>query len=215
MEVNLSAVPRPALGSAASRRLRRQAKVPAILYGGDLDPVPVAVESNDLASVLHTEAGLNVLINLEVDGQSHLTLPRAVQRHPVRGQIVHVDFIKISLTEKVEGEIRVELVGEPVAVRESDAVVEHLRMVVRVEALPRDLPPHIDVDVSQLEVGDVLRVADLPRLGGVAYLDDPEESVATVAIPRLEVEEVEVEEAEGLEVSPEAEAAEEPTEGEA
>lgn len=209
MEVSLRAEHRPALGSAASRRLRRQAKVPAVVYGQEMVATPVTVDSADLASVLHTEAGLNVLINLEVDGETHLTLPRSVQRHPYRDEILHVDFIKISLTQKVQGEVPVELHGEPEVVESGDAVVDHIRSSVRVEALPRDVPPHITVDISHLELGDVLRVGDLPDLEGVAYLDDPDAPVASVSIPRLEVE-PEVPEEEELEPE-EGEAPEEPS----
>jgi large subunit ribosomal protein L25 len=219
MEVTLHAERRASIGSAAARRLRREAKVPAVAYGQDRESTPVLVDSRDLSAVLHTDAGLNVLISLEIDGEgSHLTLPRSVQRHPVRNQILHVDFVKISLTETVEAEVPVELTGDPQSVRDGDAVVEHIRNVVRVRALPRDVPAHVTVDISHLELGDVLRVADLPRLDGVEYLDEGADPIASVAVPRLEVEEAvpeeEAEELEEGEVPAEAEAEEAP-EGEA
>lgn len=231
MEVTLQAERRAETGSAAARRLRRDNKVPAVVYGRDLDATPVIVDQRDLVGVLHTEAGLNVLINLEIDGSgTHLTLPRFVQRHPVKGEILHVDFIKISLTETVQAEVPIELEGEPEAVRMGDAVVDHIRTVVRVEALPQAVPGHITMDISEMVLGDVLRVEDLPSIDGVEYLAEPDAPVASVSIPRLEVEEepeeeeleegvelLEGEEVEGVEPEegeqpPEGEAAEEPPE---
>lgn len=213
-QVTLRAEPRPARGSRAARRMRRDGAVPAVLYGRGLDPLTLAVDQRDLHVVLHTEAGLNALINLEVEGGDKvLTVAREVQRHPVRGDIVHLDFIKISLDEKITAEVAVHYQGTPLGVEEG-GVVETIRTAVHLRAFPMDIPDHISVDISGMTVGDTLKVSDLPVIENVEYIDDPEASLVTVVIPRIvEVAEPEPEEEleEGVEVEGEIEG--EPAEG--
>ena len=207
-EVVLSAERRAAQGSAVARRLRRAGRVPAVVYGRRQDPIPVVVDGRDLSAALHTEAGLNAIITLQVDGENVTTLAREVQRNPLRGDIVHVDFVRISLTESVEAEVGLEFVGVPVGVKESGGIVETIRNSVMVEALPASIPSHITLDVSGLDVGDVLRVEDLPVLDGVEYLDEADTTLVTVMVPRAAVAEEEVAaegealEAEGGEAAP-------------
>jgi len=119
MEVTLRAETGRTLGSRPTRRLRRTGRVPAVLYGRDLESRAIAVDRRELYGALHTEAGLNALISLDIDGtDQHLTMARAVDRHPVRGEIIHVDFVTISLTETTRVEVILELQGDPVGVRE-------------------------------------------------------------------------------------------------
>ena len=213
-QMTLRAEPRAPQGSRAARRLRRDGAVPAVVYGRDLDPITIAVDRRALYAVLHTEAGLNALINLEVDGaQKVLTVAREVRRHPVRGDIVHLDFIKISLDEKIAAEVAIDYQGTPAGVEEG-GVVETIRTAVHLRALPMDIPDHVSVDVSAMVVGDTLKVADLPAIENVEYLDDPDASLVTVVIPRIVEEpepEVEEELEEGVEVEGEVEG--EPAEG--
>ncbi len=193
MEVTLRAETGRTRGSRASRRLRTLGKVPAVVYGRDMDPVAIAVDRGDLYGALHTEAGLNALIQLEIeDGEAPLTMAKVVDRHPVRGDIVHVDFVKISLTEKTRVEVSIDFQGEPVGVREG-GILETISPTVAVEALPTEIPSSIPLDVSDLAIGDTLRVSDLPPIEGVDYVDDPEEPIVTVGLPAAEIEE-EVEE---------------------
>lgn len=211
MEVTLRAEAGREPGSRSSRRLRRQGMVPAVIYGKDLEPVSVAVDAHDLYVALHTEAGVNALINLETEGgEPHLTMAREVQRHPVRGEITHVDFVTISLTEKTQVEVAIELTGESAGVREG-GIIETIRNIINVSALPTDIPQSIVVDISELAIGDTLRISDLPAIEGVEYLGDADDPVVTVVTPAaVEVEE-EIEE-EGAEELEEGEAAEEETE---
>jgi large subunit ribosomal protein L25 len=200
-ELTLKASTRDALGSAASRRLRRAGLVPAVLYGHGIDPISVTVDAHDLYAALHTEAGLNAVINLDVNGDSHTTLPRQVQRHPTRTDIVHLDFVKISLTETVEAEVSIEFIGVPLGVREDGGIVETIRATVTLEALPTAIPGHIELNIEELEIGDVLRVSDLPVIEGVEYIDDPDAGLVTVSVPAAVVaEEAEEELEEGEEV---------------
>ena len=210
-QVSLRAEPRNTTGTRVGKRLRRTGQVPAVLYGRGLAPVSVAVDRRELYSVLHTEAGANAIINLEVAGtkKPYLTVAREVQRHPVRGEISHLDFISISLDEEIHAEVALEFVGTPVGVKRDGGIVETIRIAVNVAALPLDVPGHITVDLTELLVGDSVRVADLPAIKGVRYLDEPETDLVNVIIPRLTLEPVAaetavVEGAEGEAAAPEA-----------
>ncbi len=205
MEVTLRAETGREPGSRSSRRLRRKGMVPAVIYGRELEPIPVAVDAHDLYVALHTSAGVNALINLETEGaDAQLTMAREVQRHPVRGDVTHVDFVKISLTEKTQVEVLIELTGESVGVKEG-GIIETIRNSIHVEALPTDIPQSIIVDISELAVGDTLRIGDLPVMEGVEYLGDDDDPVVTIATPAaVEAEEVEEE---GLEEGVEEEGA--------
>jgi large subunit ribosomal protein L25 len=209
-QIALRAESRSELGTRPARRMRREGRVPAVVYGRGLAPKTVSVDRRDLYAVLHTEAGANALIDLTVEGErkSLLTVAREVQRDPVRGEIVHLDFISISLDEPINAEVHVEYLGVPEGVAEG-GVVETIRTVVNVMALPTDIPAGIPIDISEMVVGDTLKVADLPAVDGVDYVDDPEAGLVTVIIPRIvEVAEPEVEAAlEGEEELEEGEAA--------
>lgn len=183
-------------GSRASRRVRREGNVPATVYGKDIDPVSIAVDHRELRSALTTEAGLNALISLEVDGSKILTLPRVVETHPFRREIRHVDFVTVALTDTVETEIPVHLVGEAIGIREG-GVLSTARSVVQIEALVTNIPSYVELDISALTIGDALRISDLPAIEGVTYLEEPEYTVVSITVPAaLEAEEPEDEELE-------------------
>ncbi|HEX9978582.1 MAG TPA: 50S ribosomal protein L25 [Acidimicrobiia bacterium] len=203
-QVSLRAEPRTERGSRPSRRSRSAGIVPAIVYGRGLDPMAVSVNRRDLHTVLHTEAGTNALINLDVGGgKPLLTVAREIQRHPVRGEIVHLDFINISLDERIHAEVGIEYQGVPTGVRVDAGIVETIRASVEVIAFPLDIPAHIPLDISAMEVGDTLKVLDLPIIEGVEYVDEPTTDLVTVIIPRI----IEV-------AAPEVAVAEIPAEGE-
>ena len=196
----LRARKRVSSGSRPARRLRREGQVPAIVYGRDLDTVSVRVSDRDLYSILHTEAGLNALINLEIeDGGSVLTVAREVQRDPVRGDITHLDFIKVSLDEEIEAEVSLQLVGTPIGVREDQGLVEAIETTLMIRALPTQIPNAVELDIADLSVGDGLKVADLPQIEGVTYLADEEAPLVTILAPTVVEEEVPEELLEGLE----------------
>jgi large subunit ribosomal protein L25 len=166
--------------------------VPAVVYGRGQDALSVEINARELDAALHTEAGTNALIDLDVNGSAHLTVAREVQRHPVRGDIIHLDFVKISLAEKIEAEVVLEPEGVPYGVREDGGVLETLRAVVNIEALPTDIPASIPAEIGALHIGDSFSVSDLVAVEGVEFLDDPETTLYTVVAPRVE-EEVAVE----------------------
>ena len=197
-------------GSRSARRLRRDGRVPAIVYGHGLETRSVAVDRRDLYAALHTEAGFNALINLQVEDGEYLTVAREVQRHPVRGDIVHLDFIRISLDEAIEAEVPIEFVGIPVGVRETKGIVETPHSSVLVSALPTAIPSHITVDITELRIGDFARVSDLPELAGVTYVSDPATLLVMVTVPAAaQVEVVPGAAAEGEEAAVAAEGEEE------
>jgi large subunit ribosomal protein L25 len=199
-DTTLKAETRTALGSAEARRMRRAGTVPAVVYGRESDATSVAVNGRELYAALHTEAGLNAVITLDLDGTEITTLAREVQRHPLRGDITHLDFIRISLTETVAAEVGIDFEGVPLGVKDDGGIVETIRNTVNLEALPTAIPSSIALDISELTIGDVLRVSDLPAIEGVEYTDDPEAGLVTVSVPAAVIsEEVEEELLEGEE----------------
>jgi len=213
-DTKLKAEIRTALGSAESRRMRRDGIVPGVVYGRESEATSVAVNGRELYKILHTEAGLNAVITLDVDGTEITTLAREVQRHPLRGDITHLDFIRISLTEKVDAEVGIDFEGVPLGVKDDGGIVETIRSTVNLEALPTAIPSSITLDISELTIGDVLRVSDLPVIEGVEYTDDPEAGLVTVSVPAAVIsEEVEGELLEGEEGEEGAEPGEEGAEG--
>jgi large subunit ribosomal protein L25 len=156
----------------------------------------LSVDSKELYHLLHS-AGSNVVLDLVVNGKKHLAMPREVQRDHVRGQYLHVDFLEIRRDEKVTVEVPVHLTGESVGVK-AGGVLEHHLWDLRVEAFPQDLPDSIQADISALQVGDSLRVADITIPDKVTVLTDTDETVASVVPPQArEVEEAEAEAVEG------------------
>jgi large subunit ribosomal protein L25 len=213
MELKLKAERREESGKGAARKLRAAGRVPAVLYGHGVGPMAVSVDAKDLFHVLHGSAGTNVLVDLQVDGAQHLSLPREIQRDHVRGRYVHVDFLAVRRDETVTVSVPVRVVGESPGVK-AGGVIEHHLWELQVECLPGDVPDGIEADVSNLQVGDSLRVADLLPSQGVSVLTPLEESVVAVVIPQVRVvEEVEAAAEEGEEAAAEegeAAAAEEP-----
>ncbi len=182
-EVTLRAETGRATGTRPSRRLRRQGKVPATLYGHDTDAVSVAVDARELRTALSTEAGINAVIRLRVGRETHTSLARQLQRHPTRGDIIHLDFVKIALTDRVDAVVHVELIGDPVGVTEDGGIVETVANTVNVHTLVTAIPESIQIDISDLRAGQSVRVAELPAFDGVDYLDDPDQPIVTISLP--------------------------------
>jgi large subunit ribosomal protein L25 len=210
-EYKLAAENRSDAGKGAARRLRASGRVPAVLYGHGTKPQHLSVDARQFSQALRTDAGANVLISLEVGRDQHLALAKEIQRHPVRGDFIHVDFIQVRRGEKVHVQVSVRLVGESPGVREGGIADQDLYQL-NVEAEVTAVPEAIEADVSGLSIGDVLRVGDLKAPGGAVILDDPEAAVVSVVAPAVEAEPV-AEEAEEDEAAAEGgEAA--PAEGE-
>jgi large subunit ribosomal protein L25 len=188
--IKLSVAHRERLGSSESRRLRKQGLIPGVLYGRD-EPVSICVEERELRRALTTSAGLHAILDVQVDGtgKSHASILKDYQVDAIRGHVTHVDLQEVRLDQPIHATVSVSLVGgeDAPGVREGGVLSQPLREL-NVEALPLEVPEHIDLDVSQMEMGGTLRVADIEATDGVTLLDDPETVVATVTAPTREVE---------------------------
>jgi large subunit ribosomal protein L25 len=184
-QIALAAERRTSGGKGEARRLRRAGKVPAIAYGAGLEPTAVSVDALELYHVLHTGAGANAVISLGIDGGSQLVLAREIQRHPVRRDILHVDFVAVQRDVKVEVDVPITLTGEAPGSEDGGVVSQELYQA-RVSVLPLEVPEQFELDISQMQVGDVLRLEDMPVPSGVELIDDPDRSVVSVVVPTVE-----------------------------
>ncbi len=194
MDVTLTAETGRALGSRSSRRLLRDGKVPAVVYGLDRDTVAVAVEWPSLRAALTTDAGLNALITLDVDGHEDLTIVKDLQRDPVRRAVVHVDFLRVSRDVEIEVEVPIVLEGHAEKVEREDGTVSHLLFTLSVYAKPGAIPNELTVDVSDMELHDSIRVGDLTLPSGVRTEVDEDEVIVSAQISRETIEVAEEEE---------------------
>jgi large subunit ribosomal protein L25 len=191
-------------GSRDSRRLRAQGFIPGVLYGNG-EARAIVVAERDLRSAVTGSSGLHAILDVVVEGQQtvHPSVLADLQQDPIRGTLAHIDLREVRLDQPIQASVVVQLVGEPEGVKVG-GVLSLVTREVHVEALPGDIPDHIDADVAWMQIGDVLRLEDLPAPPDVTFLDDAHETViATVSAPRVEVE-PEVEEVEGEEVEGEA-----------
>jgi len=189
-QVPLDARRRPGSGKSEARSLRREGRVPAVAYGADLHATALSVDARELYHALRTDAGTNAVLRLSLDGDSHLALARQIQRHPVRREVLHVDFVTVSRTVKVSVEVPIHLEGADDApgVDEGGVVSQEL-YALPVEVLPLEVPDQILADISGLNIGDVLHVRDLTVPAGVEVTADPDAPVVSVVVPQLEVPE--------------------------
>jgi len=217
METKLTAVRRSDAGKGVARKLRAAGKIPAVLYGQGLDTTPLTVEARELTQLLHGSAGSNVLVDLMVDGEEHLAIPREIQRDHIHSRFVHVDFLAVSRTEMITVNVPVHETGEAAGVKEGGVVEHHLREV-QIECLPQNVPDQITIDISHVELGDMVHVSDLVAPKGVTILTTLEDAVLSVVTPAaLRVEaDLSVPGEEGVAAPADDEAAEAPEgEGEA
>ena len=173
--------------------------IPGVLYGRGKQPHAICVAERELRRALTGDHGLHAILDVMLDGQktTHASILKDYQQDPIRGHIAHVDLQEVPLDQPIHATVAVQLMGEPVGAKEG-GVLSQVQREVNVEALPMEVPEHLELDVSGMAIGDTLRLADLPLREGVTYLDDPDETVlATVTMPtRVEEPEEVVEEGE-------------------
>jgi large subunit ribosomal protein L25 len=201
-EARLTAELRRETGKGPAGRFRREGRLPAVVYGLGEGAQPVTVNARELQHILTGGAGANTLITLKVDGSEQLALPREIQRDPVRGSLVHVDFVRVRADQTVTADVPLHLTGDAEGVG-MGGILEQALFTLTIEALPRDIPNAIEHDVTALNIGDQLRVSELSLPAGVATQVDGDELVAQVAAPRVAEEEA----VEGAEEGAEGEAA--------
>lgn len=187
--VSLTAYPRTMTGRLDVKKLRAQGRVPAVIYGGQAKPESLEVAQVELDNLIHHSVSENVLVDLKIEGgagASRLALLQDVQHFALTGKVLHVDFHEVSATETVTVTVPVETKGEAIGVKRDGGVLEHVLFKVKVKALPKDLPEIIELDVTELAVGQTIHLGDLPKIEGVEYLGDSKISVISVAAPRTE-----------------------------
>ena len=197
--VKLQVRERERTGSAEARRLRREGIIPGVLYGNGIKPHAISIPERELRRVLTGTSGLHAILDVVLEGQktAHASILKDFQQDPIRGHISHVDLQEVRLDQPIQATVTVQLVGEPAGAKEG-GVLSQVQREINVEALPMEIPEHIELDVSPMAIGDTLRLADLTPREGMKYLDDPDETVlATVTLPtKVEEPEPEVEEGE-------------------
>jgi len=202
-KIVLEAALRESFGKSGCKHLRKEGLIPGVVYKEGKKAVSVQVGSKELWHALHTEAGENAIITMDIsDGKKKTektVIVKEVQHDPINDSFVHVDFHEISLKQKLKVKVPVVVKGEAVGVKEDDGVLTQETWELEVECMPADIPEHVDVQVGELRIGDSIHVKDIAPLQGVSILNDPEQMVVSVIPPKLEEEVAEEAPAEGEE----------------
>jgi len=171
-----------------ARRVRVEGKIPAVVYGAGMDAVAVTVDPRVVTKILHSEAGHNTIFDLNVEGAA---LVKAMivdwQHEPIKGKLLHIDFKRIAMDKAMRVSVPVQLTGVPAGVKNSGGILDQVLREVEIECLPSDIPDHIDVDVSNLELYGAIHISDLPHSGSVKFLGEETALVAHVTIIKEEV----------------------------
>ena len=195
-------------GSTQVKRLRKEGFIPGVIYGTGNDNVHLKVSMQDLLHLLHGHAAENLILVLKIkrsDNKEEVrnVLIRELQKNPMSDEFVHMDFMEISMTEKLEVSVPIETIGDAVGVIEQGGVVEHVLREIEIECMPKDVPELLEVDITELRIGDALLVKDVPLPPDVSLVTDPEETLVMVVVPRIIEEEEEVEAEEEAVTEPE------------
>ena len=196
MDVTLTAAARTTRGKNEARRLRRRGQMPAVVYGGQQGDIAVAVDPKALLRLLHSEAGLNVIVDLKVEGgEGGSVLVKDLQLDPVSDELLHVDFLRIALDKLITVAVPVHLSGEAAGVKQQGGLVDFLTREVQVECLPTEIPDHIAVDVTPLLIGDGIRLRDV--IAGISWTPVTDVDTLLVHVTASKVEEATEEDDEG------------------
>ena len=190
-ETKLTAKPREAKGSAASGRLRRTGWFPAVVYGEGRPGLDIQLNEHDFVMMLRSHRSENMILDLAVEGleKTYKVMLKAMQHHPITGRVIHVDFYEVSMTRAIQIEVPVKLVGVPNGVTNQGGMLEHVMRTMALECLPGDVIEQLELDVTALNIGDTLRVRDVPvDTAKFKLLDAVDQVIVAVAAPRLEAE---------------------------
>jgi large subunit ribosomal protein L25 len=171
----------------AARRVRVSGKIPAVVYGAGKESVAVTVDPRVITKILHSDSGHNTIFDLDVTGGSVVKAMIVDWQHePIKGALLHIDLKRIAMDKMMRVSVPIQLVGVPVGVKAQGGILEHVLREVEIECLPNDIPGHLDVDVSGLELNSAIHVSDLPHSGSIKFLDDENLTVAHVTAVREE-----------------------------
>jgi large subunit ribosomal protein L25 len=174
-------------GSPSTRRLRAEGRVPGVVYGQGMEPLIVSVDRRELRGAVSGTAGLNTILDLTIDGQMYPSIIKDVQRHPVRLNIEHLDFIQVNLTDEIVVQVKIRLEGEAKEVEANSGLIDQIMTEVDVSTTPRNIPDEIVFDVSDMDMDTTITVSDLAMPAGVIATGDPDAAVVTVSIMRTPV----------------------------
>ena len=171
----------------AARRVRVAGKIPAVVYGAGQDAVAVAVDPKVITKILHSDSGHNTIFDLNVEGSAIVKAMIVDWQHePIKGSLLHIDLKRIAMDKMMIVSVPIQLVGVPVGVKSQGGILEHVMREVEIECLPNDIPSHLDVDVSNLELHGIIHVSDLPHSGSIKFLGEEGATVAHVTIIKEE-----------------------------
>ncbi|MFK7916787.1 MAG: 50S ribosomal protein L25 [Ilumatobacter sp.] len=190
-------------GSSASRRMRTEGRIPGVVYGLGMEPLSISVDRRELRGAVSGGSGLNTILDLKVDGDTYPCIIKDAQRHPVRLNIVHLDFIQVDLTAQIVVSVPIRLEGEAKEVESNNGLIDQIMTEVEVSTTPRNIPDEVVFDVSEMDMDSTIVVGDLAMPDGVTATSDPDAAVVTVSVMRTPV------------LDAEADAAAEAAEGEA
>jgi large subunit ribosomal protein L25 len=171
----------------AARRVRVSGKIPAVVYGAGKESVAVTVDPRVITKILHSDSGHNTIFDLDVTGSGLVKVMIVDWQHePIKGALLHIDLKRIAMNKTMKVSVPIQLVGIPVGVKAQGGILEHVLREVEIECLPNDIPSHLDVDVSGLELNAAIHVSDLPHSGSIKFLADEDQTVAHVSSVREE-----------------------------
>jgi len=186
--ITLAAEARVVGSSRAANRLRAEERIPGVVYGQGISPLTVVVDRRELRHALSGPAGINAVVQLSVGGKTHPTVVKELQRHKVRRTVTHVDFLVVNMDEEITVDVPIVLVGEAKAVLAEGGMVDAAVDTLPILTTPRNIPNEITIEISDMQPGDVIRIADLTLPAGTSTSADPDTPVVTVLISRAGVE---------------------------
>lgn len=189
MPTVIEAQARPTGSKNVNRRLRASGKIPGVIYGPGKQPAVISIDPNDVIAILHSDAGRNTIVTVRVDGSDHNNaMLKDYQLDPVHGDLIHADFIEISMDRLLQLDVSIDLVGEPVGVKLGGGIMDFVTRTIEVECLPSDIPESIKVDVSALNINDYIRVKNLETDAKIKVITDPDIVIVTIVPPTKEEE---------------------------
>jgi large subunit ribosomal protein L25 len=170
-----------------ARRVRQGGNIPAVVYGAQQPSIAVTVDPKQIRRILHSESGHNTIFDLQVNGSTAKAMVVDWQNDPIKGNLIHIDMKRIAMDKAIRVEVPIQLIGVPVGVKTQGGILDQVLREIEIECLPADIPDHLDVDVSELAFGMVIRVTDIPHGGKLKFLTDENATVAHITAVREEV----------------------------